>query len=396
VKWYKISVLVLITLLFNIGVKAVTLVDMYKRGEITLVEDPSVGKNTDWEPLLYDYGKNMTIGPDGSFYVAHLIQSFISKFDRNGNFVRNFMQQGQGPLDCINPSDLSILDAKYLVVVDFVENRKITLVDLEHIDSKHVIILKTQNTPWKVTAIKNNKIAYIAIKDKTISKWEQKRIYEVILKNIITGNEVVVARYEYNYKCRESGIRSYFLSQSRWFWKVFLARSNEGNLIVGVSDRPTVDIISTEGEKIKTLTLDCPKVKLSDSERSEIMDKIANSKRIKSKSGSILNSDFKNAISGSTLFGAHLPYYKYLTTDSLGNILIIPNDRCLKDCPIVYRVYSPEGKYIATTKINTGKFKVADSYRLPQILFTDKGIFGIWDLKDAEDIYLRIVKVKIQ
>jgi len=395
-KYYKFGLLVFFTLLFTIGGKAVTLVGMYKRGEITLVEDPSFGKNTDWETLLYNYGKEFTIGPDGSIYVAHGQQHFISKFNMNGNFVRNFMQAGQGPLDCFLPHDLSILDDKYLVVVDFVEYRKITLVDLDHIDTKHVIVLKTNQIPWKVIALKGNKIAYLSRKFKTISKWEQKRIHQVILKNTVTGNEAVVATYEYNYKSRSTGAIYYIVHDRVWFWDVYIARSNDGNLIVGASDRPTLDIISTEGKKIKTINLNLPVIKMTNEDKS-VIDKIANSRRIKTSSGYTMDSEFKNIILASSFFGDHFPYYKAIATDSIGNILVFPNDQCRKDCDFKFQVYSPEGKYICTTKINPGKFKLEFTrFGLYTIAFTDKGIFGIWDLKDAEDIYLRIVKVKIQ
>jgi hypothetical protein len=106
--------------------------------------------------------------------------------------------------------------------------------------------------------------------------------------------------------------------------------------------------------------------------------------------------DFRNALKGSTVFGDHLPYYIYMTVDSSGNILVFPNTGCRENCENNFRVYSPEGRYLCSTKIDNGKFKFQLYYENKNILFTESGIYGLFELKDTEDISLRLVRVKLE
>jgi len=80
--------------------------------------------------------------------------------------------------------------------------------------------------------------------------------------------------------------------------------------------------------------------------------------------------------------------------DEAGNILVFPNNIGPAGEAIQFRVYSPEGKYICTTRINKGIFKFALDWRIQNFVFTRDALYGLFELKDSEDISLRLVKVK--
>jgi hypothetical protein len=388
-------IIVLLALIIPVSSNANYLIEIYKKGEILLEEDPSFGKDVDWEELFYDISKEMVIGPDGSIYVTNARQHKVYHFSKDGQFLKEFGQKGQGPLDFYHPNDPTILDNRYLVVKDYTLNRKITLVDLEHIDRRHVKVIKTEKEPWVCIALKNNKIAYIDRKHESISKWEKKRTFRVIIKDAVTGNEAVAVSYEFAYKCRSNSVRTLINMLVNYFPEVCIDRTKEGYLLVGYSERADVEIFSLEGKRIRSFHLAYRPIKVTNTLRDEIMDKLTNSLQGTTRAAKKIAEDFRNAMKGATLIGNHLPYYNNIMVDSAGNILIFPNTNCLKDCEIQFQVYSPKGKYICSTRIKTGIFDYKLNRFLKQLLFTENGIYGLFQLKGTEDISLRLVRVKL-
>ena len=361
-----------------------------------LKADPEFGTNVDWEELFYDTLKELVIAPDGSIYVVNGKQHNIFKFSKDGQFLAKFGQYGQGPLDFVGPGEPSILDNKYLVVGEYALNRRITLVDMAHIDTRHVKVLKTQHKTISPMALKNNKIAYTTWRFEPLSKSEQKRITDVIIKDVTTGKETVIATYEYFFSCRTEYVQVHIMMAKSYFWDVYIERTKNGNLLVGASNNPNIDIFSVEGEKIKSFSLDYHPIKVTDELQEEIKERLARSMGVGRKNVSELVKGIRNAIRNSKLLGDHLPYYDHIMVDSVGNILVFPNTDCRKDCEIRFRVYSPEGRYICNTKINTGNFKFKIDKKRKQIVFTEQGIFGLFELKDSEDVSLRLVRVKLE
>jgi len=375
---------------------SVNLIDVYKKGVIKLVEDPEFGKGVDWIELFYDLGKDLAIAPDGRIFVTNANQHNVFIFSKEGRYIKTFGQYGLGPLDFFAPSDPSILDKKYLVINDYQLNQKITLVDLDNIDSHHAKVLKTKKYVWNFIALRDNKIAYLTWKFEPISKWDQKRTHELYIIDAVTRKETKIASFEYRYNCRSDRIQYSISSRVNYFWSVFIERTKEGDLLVGVSDRPNIDIYSPEGKKIRSFNLDYKPIKVTDELKEDFIKFVKSRAGWNTPLGKRSTEDFFNALPGAQLFGDHFPYYRHILVDYSGNILVFPNTLCREKCEILFRVYSPEGKYICTTKVNTGKFKFELDLRFKQILFTEDGIYGLFDLKGAEDIMLRLVRVKLE
>jgi hypothetical protein len=382
---------VLFFMISSTGLNASYLVELYKKKEIFLKEDVEFGKDNDWEDLFYDIYKSLVLGPEGNIYVINTHQHNIFQFSKDGKFLKKFGQKGQGPLDFFHPRYSTVLDDKFLVVPEYAQNRRLSVVNLKQIDPKHTRVLKTEHSVWETVALKKNKIAYLARDYVSLSKWEKKQVTNVIIKDVATSVEKVVASHELPIRCRSELIRI-FLEIPEYFGKVFILSTKEGNLIVGYSDRPEINIISTDGKKLKTIKLDFPPLKVSEARGKEIIKKLAYGIRTSKQA----HENLKNSLSGSKVFGDHFPYYTNLLVDSAGNILVFLNDvDCKDNCEIRFRVYSPEGRYICTTKINKGKFDFKIDYRFKNILFTEHGIYGLFQLKGTEDISLRLVRVKL-
>jgi len=92
----------------------------------------------------------------------------------------------------------------------------------------------------------------------------------------------------------------------------------------------------------------------------------------------------------------NLYLYSDIKVDSEGNILVFKEFGCFENCPKVFQVYSPEGKYICETRIDEGNFAFDISPNEYNICFTDKGIFGLFSIKNSEEDSLRLVKVDVK
>ena len=102
------------------------LLDVYKKGTVTLVPDPGLGKDTDWEELIYSRARYIAVAADGCVFVSNPKQHNIYKFDPGGNLVKTFGQKGQGPGDFFSPQKLSIVADKYLVINEYATNRRLS------------------------------------------------------------------------------------------------------------------------------------------------------------------------------------------------------------------------------------------------------------------------------
>jgi hypothetical protein len=373
---------------------AAKLLDVYKRGEIVLKADPEFGKNVDWEEWFYHKGFHLTVVPGGSIYVTNSKKNNILEFSKDGQFVRKFGQRGQGPLDFISVKHPSILDNEYLVVGERQLNQKITLVNMAFPDTRHVKVLKTNSRVTFVTALKNNKIAYMSyapvpVKGKGIYHHRAK----VIIKDVVTKKETIVAIFNYKYQCKSDLLMIFVLTSENLFPRVSIARTKKGNLMVSSSETGIVDIFSPEGQKIKTFHLQYAPIKVTKEFREKSLEKFAGGLHSNDPKGKWILSALRSNVDDAKLFGDNLPYYKRITVDADGNFLVFPNSLCKKDCEIVFRVYSPEGLYICTTKLNKGDYKFVINRNRQNFVFSSDGIYGIFDLKDSEDISMRLLKV---
>jgi hypothetical protein len=387
-----------ILLLCNI--LAADLVDFYKKDAIKLTPAPYFGKSIKWESLFFDTNKDLAVAPDGSIFVSNSSRHNIFKFSKNGEFLGKFSQKGQGPGDTSQPGKLSILDGKYLVVGERATLRRISLFDLS---GKYVKIIRTNHSAFSPIALKNNKIAYLTykypgMKKKSSFKGLTKQT-KVIIKNVEAGEEKVIDSIDIPDKSwikleKGSGV----IRLDNYIGNVMIAKTKNGNLLVGASNSPVIKIYSLNGKLMHTFRLNMTPVPVtSNYVRKYKAYKVGYLSAAEGQKG---RSDRRMAkvlkkYPFENLFADHLPYYKKISVDFQGNILVFKWTDCISDCDHIFQVYSPEGKYVCETRIDEGEFDFESSRFRNNIIFTDKGIFGLFQLKNSEDVSLRLVKVNI-
>lgn len=377
------------------------LIEFYEKGTIKLVPVSDFGISSNWETLFFDTNKDLTVAPDGSIFVSNNRQHNIFKFSKSGEYAGKFGRKGQGPGDTYQPGDLSILDGKYLVVGERATLRRISVFDLS---GKFVRIIKTNRSVFSPIALRDNRIAYLTykypgMKEKSSLKGITKQT-KIFIKDIDTGEEKVIDSIDIPDKSwirleKSSGV----IRLDNYIGNVMISKTKDGNLLVGASNSPVIKIYSPIGKLLHEFRLNMTPIPVTgDYIRKFKANKIDYLSAAQGQNGS---SDRRMAkVLGKypfeNLFGDHLPFYSKILVDTQGNILVFKSTDCIGDCHQVFQVYSPEGKYICETRIDEGEFDFEISHLINNIIFTDKGIFGLFQLKNSEDISLRLVKVNLE
>lgn len=65
---------------------------------------------------------------------------------------------------------------------------------------------------------------------------------------------------------------------------------------------------------------------------------------------------------------------------------------CVENCPEKFQVYSPNGKYSTEVLIEEGEYDLDIVSNWDKLVFTDKGIFAMVQLKNNLDSF-RLIKV---
>jgi hypothetical protein len=367
--------------------------DVYQAGPIRLAPDPSFGKETDWNLLFYDLFCDLAVAPDGSIFAACSRQHKIFKFDPQGKLVKTFGREGQGPGDFKYPDNLSVLDGKYLVVGEYAESRRISLFDLE---GNFKQLLTTKGAPFRAVAMRDGKIAYIVFSHRGEGPTALKRIESVVIRGINSALETEVARFTFNPQSimmRPGGSISFgdFLGGS-----TFIAATKEGNLVVGNSLQTSLEVFSPAGAKLSSIDLGIEPVPVTNDYRTKYKDHQLDGMRQDSRYSQGPFKDMLKQLEKASfdhLFSDHLPLYREVLTDAEGNLLVFRKTDCLGECPILVRVYSPEGRFICETEVKAESFGLPVDPRQKNMVFGMTGLIALVEVKDAEDFELRLIRV---
>ena len=321
------------------------LIDAYKKGEIKVIPDPEFGTNTSWDILFRDVDQRFAFLPDGSFFRSASANNKIYKFDEQGNLLFEFGQYGQGPGDLNSPGELSILDEKYLVVGEYALSRRISIFDF---DGKFVKLLKINYHANSCISLKNNKIAIVATGfgpgDRKVTS---SRVDNVFIKNIWTEKEINVASFT------QEMMRSK-LTPVHFYGRVYISKIDSDKLLVAFTGNPEINIYSLNGEKLFSFKLNLERKEVKKSDIDHLLDKTIENER--TKQGKEFMRQFIKRNRDKMSFPKSFPYYYKVAVDSEDNILVFLNT-WIDDSAVTFQVYSKDGQYVCTTKVNSGNFE---------------------------------------
>jgi len=370
------------------------LLDVYKAGPIRLEPDPEFGKDTKWNLLFFNLFCDLAAAPDGGLFIADSREHKVYKFDAKGSLVKSFGQKGQGPGDFNSPDDPSVLDGKYLVVGEYGESRRISLFDLE---GKFNRLLATKRSTSHPVALRDGKVAYLSFRSQRDGAAGVKAIRSVVIRGIDGPSETVVAEHTFNWNgiiLRTGGAIALPSSDSG---DTFIAATKDGNLLVCNSLKAYFDVYSPAGVKLSSIDLGLEPIPATKDHIKRYKDHVVGGMRKDPRySQGPLVGALKEVAEASFegFFSDHLPFYHEVLVDAEGNILVFKKTECLDDCPILIRVYSPEGKFICETEIQEGPFGLTVDSRKKNMVFGRNGLVAMVEVKDAEEFELRVIRVK--
>lgn len=369
------------------------LTDVYKAGPIRLDPDPAFGRSTEWNLLFFNPFCDLALAPDGGLFIASSREHKVFKFDARGNLVKSFGQKGQGPGDLNTPGDLSVLDGKYLVIGEYALANRISLFDLE---GKFDRILTTKRGPYRPVALRDGKIAYLVNSYRGQGD-EAKVTQSAVIRGIGGPGETVVAEHTFNIGAIMVDPQSSMSFGDGTTGELYVAATLEGNLLVGNSLQTAIEVFSPEGAKLSKVDLGLVPIPVTKDYvkryKNHMLGELKRDSRYAQGQMKEMLKKLDDA-SFDHLFAGNLPLYREVLVDAEGNILVFKRTECLGDCPILVRVYSPQGRFVCETEIQEGRFGLAVDPRQKSMAFGRDGLTAMVEVKDAEEYELRVIRVR--
>lgn len=379
----------IILLLFVYCFLDASLIDFYKKGLIKLEADPHFGQKMSGDGSIYDTRCDFIRTPDGSFFIAVTAEHCLYRYSAEGKFIGKYGQKGEGPGDLYSPSDLSVLDERYLVIGEHATSRRISLFDLR---GNFIKLLKAKRNALTTVALKDSKIAYITFTYGPMENQTQEFTTILIIKDAESGEEAVIDEYKAQKKFISSGGGRFLVDAG--FGTMLITPTKDGNLLVGLTKSDELKVFSPDGELLRSFRLKMEPVQVTHDYIQRYRESIIRGLEERGARQSQIDAIKKTPYED--IFGKYLPYFKEILVDSEGNILICKITDCLGDCNHVFQVYSSAGEYICEVTIDKGIYDVAIDRLFKNIIFADDAVYGLFPLKESDESSLQLIRVNLR
>lgn len=425
-------IIFLLMLFVSLATSAQQLASIYKGGDIRLVADASYAQNVVWDKQFSDFDqtawgkpigtfKQIVVAPDGSVFMSHRTRYSISKFDKNGNFVKELGKKGsKSPADFIYmPSVQGILDGKYLYTTAV--DGRMHFFDL---NGNWVRTIKLKYMPLGTMPMKGGKIAIIG---HVPSGKGAKQI--VSLLNYSDGKEKIISSTFELYAGSDEKIikiNPYFYKDKdgkeqhigQWiscslpfshpsYYRVQFATNTAGNLVAAYPATGEIAVFDNTGKKLKQFKADLKPEVITKEDREEYYQNAAKdmkklevdvAKRTKDKQyWNNYVAQYKQQLEkfrDPANYPANLPYFSEMMVDSENNILLFRFTREEGSNKFDVYTYNSTGSKIATTSFITDKYDLKIN---PAVFrFHNGSIYSILKVKNAVGNPLRLVKFDLK
>jgi len=405
---------------------------IYKSGEIKLVPDASYAKNVNWDKQFSDFDqtawgktvglyKQIVVAPDGSVFMSHHTRHSISKFDKNGNFVKEFGKKGgKSPADFIYmPSVQGILDGKYLYTTAV--DGRMHFFDL---NGNWVKTIRLKYMPLGSMPMKGGKIAILG---HVPSGNGAKHI--ISLLNYSDGKEKIISSTFEPYTSSDKNsikITPYFYKDKngkeqhigQWFscslpfshssyYRVRFATNSAGNLVAAYPSIGEIAVFDNTGKKLRQFKADQKPEVITREDREDYYQNVAKDMKRLEENVAKMTKDkeywdsyvaqYKQQLEkfrDPANYPANLPYFSEMMVDSENNILLFRFTREEGSNKFDVYTYNSTGSKIATTSFITDKYDLKIN---PAVFrFHNGSIYSILKVKNAVGNPLRLVKFDLK
>lgn len=381
---------------FILTVKAQTLLNVYKKGTISLEQDINYAKNTDWNILFDDrenmvYGnpvgkmKSLAVASNGELFISNYSKYNIYKFDTNGNFVKEFGKKGGKKGEFLyRPTLHGILDNKYVFASDH-QGR----IQFFNLNGDFYKMVKLDYMPLQIIPLQDNKIA---IWGHVPCNGDVK--YIVSIKDIETGEEKIVDSYFNSLinikpimiKLKDGGMVSF--SPSSISDKTIIERTFDGNLILGHNTESKLTIFSPNGEKIKIIELNQSPIKTNENMKADFFEKVKHYLVEKN-----IYEENKDLLNDPNIYPDFFPMFYALKCDPEGNILVFYYSDSNGNS---FYVYDKTGEFICESNLNSNLLQLDINSRFSTFEIHPNGLYAFVKVIDSTTSEIRIIRALLK
>ncbi len=396
------------------------LADLYAKPIVKLEAIAEYGNQNNWNDVFFDYTKTfydrpvgkmkeIVTAPDGSVFMTDKTTYSISKFDKNGNFVKKIGKKGGKNSDFISdPNIAGILDNKYIVTTEYTQGR----VQLFTLDGEFYKLIKMNISPNSAITLKNSHIAMTG----WVGMGGNKGKTFVMIKNLETGKEKILW---HKIDTKEASISLYFPNNGgaityslpythSSYTHPQIACSKAGNLLVAFPETGEVVEYSYNGVKLKSFKPNIKPLTFSQQEINQFFEDFKQCKNqfeksleknpkltAKERKGIMQQFDkqLNEKVNNKNIYSKTLPYFSSFMVDSDDNLLLF---EFTKEENNQFKVYAldREGKYIATSQFSCDNYDL--SFIPKKFTFHNGYIYAMGMQKTGGgNVPLRLVKFRL-
>ncbi len=422
----KLIVIFALALLTLTG-SAQKLIDIYKKGTVTLVPDMEYAQGNQWNKVFETYNdtlygkpmgnrKSLTMMPDGSIVVDHPYQNFYSMFSPTGKFVKEFgVKNSKGTtFKKINQIEGIVNNNTFYTGLDNMGN----MVCFDF-NGNYVKTLKLNYMTKQMITLPNNKIAVVGW-----VIWKEKFREFVSIVNFDTNEEKVVWEhytdrcepnkdcklFNYSYAFEKQGMISFNTmpySKSTGMSSPPIIATTGNQLVVVIPDSGEIILFDLNGNKTGKEKVSWANNYISVEEQKEIQRKaIEKYKNINNPMFAGWASPEENEVALKTIIKnmeqdlqkitepIPIPAISTIIKDSDGNLLFFEYPKEENANKFNVWIMQNGGKFVCQSSF------VCDDYELQinpsKMAFRNGMIYGLQKLKKSDGVPLRLARFKLE
>jgi len=278
---------------------------MYGEDVFNLEEELSIGEAEGREEYMFSLIWDIEVDDKENIYVVDMKENHISKFDKNGGFLRMIGREGQGPGEFQQITNIQITPENELMVHDRYTFR-LTFFSLDGNYLRTVLLKGIQAFRIKVNSMGNYLVRTIDFDSATLRSATELKVYTSDLAFIKT-----IAKDKF---------RSTEAPLQPWMASKFLPSDL---IICGFRESYEFQILDSEGKTIRKVLKDYVPIEISEEEKK------------------------KRKLPRSSELPIYFPAFQDFSVDEEGRIFVQTYERQIDENKFYYDIFDPEGRYIA-------------------------------------------------
>jgi hypothetical protein len=337
--------------------------DIYQKGTIKLIPDDAFAQGIDWSKLFIANlptlpHPNMTVrgylalAPDNTIYV-------VENNNYNAGTVFKFAADGtllSTKADTSGKANNSVW-AKHLELPAVNDKNELWISEYTRLNrcdrqGNVLAVTKIDHPITNLLFLKGEALllsGYIITSRgdtiHTVSLFNTQTAKETVFTSFNTKDFSIVLKLEDG----RGGLLGIGLSHSD-AGKPFIVGTPEGNLVVGYSESPEIQLFSPEGRKISSFTLPFQRPTLNAEQKAQGMQRISQSLDLLNADKKVSSDEIERAREKLKEYPTALPYYSNLLTDDQGNILVFLTD-LVNSANMQFMAFSQSGKVLGSCRL---------------------------------------------